>query len=70
MNAPMPNQIVTVSNGQAVTTTLAIADGTDTQHKNVMELMRNYLANLEEFGRVAFETRPFARCRSLLPVHR
>lgn len=59
MNAPMPNQIVTVSNGQAVTTTLAIADGTDTQHKNVMELVRNYLADLEEFGRVAFETRPF-----------
>lgn len=61
MNAPMdlPNQIVTVYNGLAVTSSLAIADGTDTQHKNVMELVRNYLADLEEFGRVAFETRPF-----------
>lgn len=61
MNAPMdlPNQIVTVYNGLAVTSSLAIAVGTDTQHKNVMELVRNYLADLEEFGRVAFETRPF-----------
>lgn len=53
------NQLVTLTNGQAVTTTLAVADGTDTKHKNVLELTRTYLADLEEFGRVAFETRPF-----------
>lgn len=61
MNAPMdlPNQIVTVSNGQAVTTSLAIAQGTEVEHKAVIQLVRNYLADLEEFGRVAFEMAPF-----------
>lgn len=46
--------------GSARTTTLIIADGTDTQHKNVLGLVRTYLTDLEEFGRVAFQTRPFA----------
>lgn len=50
--------LVTITDGQAVTTTLAIAEGTDTQHKNVLELVRTYKADLEEFGLVAFETRP------------
>lgn len=61
MNAPMylPNQIVTVANGQAVTTSLAIAQGTEVEHKAVIQLVRNYLADLEEFGRVAFEMAPF-----------
>ncbi|MCW5319665.1 phage regulatory protein/antirepressor Ant [Verminephrobacter aporrectodeae subsp. tuberculatae] len=53
------NSIVAMNNGQAVTTSLAIADGTGSQHKNVLELVRTYWADLEEFGRVAFETRPF-----------
>lgn len=51
--------IVTINDGQAVTTTMAIALGTDNQHKNVIEMVRSYLDDLEEFGRVAFETRPF-----------
>lgn len=51
--------LVTMSGDCAVTTTVAIADGTDTQHKNVMELVRTYQADLEDFGGVAFETRPF-----------
>lgn len=55
----MNNEIVTLLNGNAVTTSLAIAEGTDTQHKNVLELVRTYLADLKEFGGVAFETRPF-----------
>lgn len=49
--------IVTLVDGEAVTTTLAIAEGTDVQHKNVLELVRANLADLEEFGRVAFQTR-------------
>lgn len=52
-------QLVTVENGEPRTTTLAIADGMEVQHKNVLELVRNYTSDLEEFGRVAFETRPF-----------
>lgn len=54
------NALVTVTDGQAITTSAAIAEGTKRQHKNVIELTRTYLADLEEFGRVAFETRPFA----------
>lgn len=54
------NALVTLTDGQAVTTSLAIAEGTENQHKNVLELVRTYEADLAEFGRVAFETRPFA----------
>lgn len=50
-------ELVTLIDGEAVTTTLAIAEGTDVQHKNVLELVRANLADLEEFGLVAFETR-------------
>ena len=46
--------------GAPTTTSLVIADGTQVQHKNVLELIRDNLADFEEFGGVAFETRPFA----------
>lgn len=49
--------IVTLTDGVPTTTSLAIADGAEIQHKNVLELIRTYLADLEEFGGVAFETR-------------
>lgn len=52
-------QLVTVNNGVAVTTTLAIAEGTDVEHKAVIQLVRNYQNDLEEFGRVTFEMAPF-----------
>ena len=53
-------QLVTTNrDGQPVTTSFAIAKGADVQHKNVMETVRRYIADFEEFGRVAFETRPF-----------
>ena len=51
--------LVTITDGNAVTTSLVIAEGTDVQHKNVMEMVRNNLSDFEEFGRVTFETRPF-----------
>lgn len=51
--------LVTIVGGQAVTTSIAIADGTENQHKNVLELIRTYKCDLEEFGGVAFETQPF-----------
>ncbi len=34
------NALVTLKDGQAVTTSLAIAEGTGVQHKNVLELIR------------------------------
>lgn len=46
-------------NGQPMTNTLVIADQTGNQHKNVLGLVRAHLADLQEFGGVAFETRPF-----------
>ncbi|MBN7837480.1 phage regulatory protein/antirepressor Ant [Stenotrophomonas maltophilia] len=52
--------LVTVSGDTAVTCTLAISEGTETQHKNVLDLVRTYHHDLQEFGRVAFETHPFA----------
>lgn len=51
------NSIVTIIDGQSVTTSLTIAKGTEVQHKNVLELVRTYQADLEEFGPLAFETR-------------
>lgn len=51
--------LVTLIDGAAVTTSLAIAEGTQTQHKNVMELLRTYQDDFRPFGRVAFQTRPF-----------
>lgn len=52
--------IVQQSNaGVPTTTSMRIANGTQVQHKNVLELVRGNLADLEEFGRVAFETQPF-----------
>lgn len=45
--------------GELVTTSLAIAEGTRVEHKAVIQLVRKYLDDLEEFERVTFEMRPF-----------
>lgn len=52
--------LVTINGDQLVTTTAGIAEGTGVQHKNVIELVRTYVSDLGEFGRVAFEPQPFA----------
>lgn len=44
--------------GKAVTTSLAIAEGTENEHASVIKLVRTYQADLEEFGLVRFEIRP------------
>ena len=49
--------IVVLVNGSALTTTEAIATGTQVQHKNVLDLVRAYASDLMEFGDVAFESR-------------
>lgn len=48
-------QLVTINNGEVRTTTLAIAEGTGNQHKAVIQLVRTYQADLEQFGLVTFE---------------
>ncbi len=45
--------------GDAYTTSLVIAKGTNIEHASVIKLVRTYLPDLEEFGRVRFEIRPF-----------
>lgn len=53
------NAVILSAHGVPVTTSLAIAEGTNNNHKSVMELVRAYLLDLSEFGGVAFETAPF-----------
>lgn len=57
----MTNNIVFIGeSGEAVTTSLAIAEGTENQHASVVKLIRNNLSDFEgDFGRVGFEIRPF-----------
>lgn len=52
-------KLVAFHDGQAVTTSIIIAKGTGNEHRAVLQLLRTYLADLEVFGRVAFEMRPF-----------
>ncbi|MGR6502801.1 phage antirepressor KilAC domain-containing protein [Shewanella sp. Koi 1] len=46
------------SQGQAVTTSLAIAEGVGNPHSTVIKLIRQYASDLEEFGMVGFEIQP------------
>src|SRR5699024_9096531 len=52
------SNIVLITNGQPVTTTLAIAEGTKNSHEAVIKLVRRYQADLEEFGLVGFQIHP------------
>lgn len=56
MNAmSKPVDIVNVENGEPMTTTLQIALGLGIQHATVIKLVRTYLPDFQEFGRVKFE---------------
>ena len=58
MNAMLkPIEIVNVENGEPMTTTLQIALSLGLQHKNIMQMVRTYLPDFQEFGLVAFKTR-------------
>ena len=50
--------VETTADGTLATTSLIIADGTGNQHASVIKLIRNNLADFEDFGRVGFEIRP------------
>lgn len=52
--------LVTVEHGQPITTTERVAEAAGVQHKNTIALVREHLADFQEFGGVAFETRTFA----------
>tara|TARA_R110000765_G_scaffold195825_11_gene301325 strand:+ start:1843 stop:2598 length:756 start_codon:yes stop_codon:yes gene_type:complete len=51
--------IVSINAGQPVTTSLAIAEGVGNTHKTVIQLIRQNISDLNDFGRVAFENAPF-----------
>ena len=50
------NAIVTIINDTPVTTSLAIAEGTENDHASVIKLVRAYQSDLEEFGLLDFKS--------------
>jgi phage regulator Rha-like protein len=50
--------IVTIESGEAVTTSMAIADGVGYDHATVIRLVRDNKDDLEDFGRVGFQIQP------------
>lgn len=56
---PMDSLTIVEQDGHTLfTTSEAIAEGAGIQHKNTLELIERSQSDLEEFGQVAFETRP------------
>lgn len=49
-------QLVDVQKGEPTTTTLQIALGLGIQHASVIKIVKTYLPDLQEFGRVKFES--------------
>lgn len=47
--------LVALSQGQPVTTSLAIAEGVGNPHSSVIKLIRQNTSDLEEFGNIGFE---------------
>ena len=59
LNAPIVH-IERTGAGSLIVSSGTIAEGSGVQHKNVLETIARNQADLEQFGRVAFQTRPFA----------
>lgn len=60
--------IVIIKDGDAVTTTLAIAQGCEVDHASVIKLVRTYLSDLDEFGPVGFEIHVVKRTQGGTPT--
>lgn len=54
-----PELVTVADDGTPVVTSLVIANDTGNQHKNILGLIRENRDDLNDVGRVAFETRPF-----------
>lgn len=52
-------KLVDVQKGEPTTTTLQIALGLGIQHASVIKIVRTYLPDFQEFGRVGFKIQPF-----------
>jgi len=55
--AVQEHELVSLNGSEPVTTSLAIAQGTEVEHRAVIQLVRTYIKDLEEFGTLAFEMR-------------
>ena len=51
-------KLMAAEDGNPVTTTLVIAQSTNSEHRAVLQLVRTHLTRFEEFGLVAFQMRP------------
>jgi len=51
------SEIVTLHHNEPMTTSLAIAEGVEMEHKSVIQLARNHLERLQRFGEVTFQMR-------------
>lgn len=54
-----PGPLVEDRDGELFTNSLALAEGVGNPHKSVLQLIRQNVDDLEDFGGVAFEMRPF-----------
>jgi len=53
------SNLVFARNGQALTSSVIIAENTGNTHKAIIQLVRGYLNDFETFGGVGFEIQPF-----------
>lgn len=53
------NNLVFVQKDVPYTDSLAIASGGNVEHRAILQLIKTHLDDLQEFGRVSFEMRPF-----------
>ena len=52
------SELVLLHHNEPMTTSLAFAAGTQNEHDSVILLVRKFIDDLEEFGKVSFETAP------------
>lgn len=52
-------EIVSIVNGESLTTSLAISEGVAGEHKHVIRLIRDNISDFKEFGGVSFQNAPF-----------
>lgn len=57
------SELVLLHHNEPMTTSLAIAAGTENEHASVMLLVRKFISELETFGKVSFEVAPEGNSR-------
>lgn len=53
------SDLVLLHHNEPMTTSLAIAEGTENTHDAILKMVKKYFSALQEFGRVGFEIEPF-----------